>query len=372
MKILMLNYEYPPLGGGAAPITKAIAEKLVDKNHEVDILTMGFRGLKDEEYINGVHIYRVPSLRKKQGTCTTHEMLSYCISAALKMPGMLKENRYDINHTHFIIPTGIVSNLFHTTIPYLITTHGSNVPGYNPDRFGFQHMLIKPLWKKIVRNSACITSPTNYMKQLIQQNIDYKNIVIIPNGINPNSFSPKEKDNKILIVSRLLQRKGIQYVIEAMQDINSYNLVICGDGPYRKTLEKKAEKLKIQHKVHFRGFISNSELKNEYETSAIFVLPSISENFPVVLLEAMSAGCAVITSNTTGCREAVGNAGLLVEPDNSSDIREKILFLIKNDDIRKKLAQKSLERVQYELNWDILIKKYISCYENILDIMPSV
>jgi glycosyltransferase involved in cell wall biosynthesis len=372
MKILMLNYEYPPLGGGAAPVTQAIAEKLVNKNHEVDILTMGFRDLKREEYINGVHIYRVPSLRKKQGTCTTHEMLSYCISAALKMPGLLKENRYDINHTHFIIPTGIISNLFQTTLPYLITTHGSDVPGYNPDRFGFQHTMIKPIWKKIVRNSACITSPTKYMKQLIQRNIDYNNIVIIPNGINPENFSPQEKDHKILIVSRLLERKGIQYVLEAMKDISGYNLVICGDGPYRKNLEKKTEQLKIQNKVHFRGFISHSELKKEYETSAIFILTSVSENFPVVLLEAMSAGCAVITSNTTGCREAVGNAGLLVEPTNSSDIRQKLMFLIGNDDIRKKLARNSLERIRTELNWDILIKKYITCYENILDSTSSV
>jgi glycosyltransferase involved in cell wall biosynthesis len=86
----------------------------------------------------------------------------------------------------------------------------------------------------------------------------------------------------------------------------------------------------------------------------------------------MAAGCAVITSNTTGCREAVGNAGLLVEPTNSTDIRQKLMFLIGNDDIRKQFSRKSLERIRTELNWDIIIRKYITCYENILDETSSV
>ena len=116
MRILMLNYEYPPLGGGASPVTKSLSEELVKLGHSVDVVTMGFKGLKRKEEINGVTVYRVPSIRKEQGVCQTHEMLSYCYSAWRFLPKLLKENEYDINHTHFIIPTGVSTWIIKTSL----------------------------------------------------------------------------------------------------------------------------------------------------------------------------------------------------------------------------------------------------------------
>jgi glycosyltransferase involved in cell wall biosynthesis len=359
----MLNYEYPPLGGGAAPVTKSIAEKLVELHHDVDVLTMGFQDLNKEELINGVHIIRVPSFRKNRVTCNTGEMGTYCCSAWKTLHALLKKNRYDINHTHFIIPTGIVSYLYKSQIPYIITAHGSDVPGYNPDRFGFQHIISRPIWKKVVTGSSCITSPSNYLKELIQQNTHYPRIQVIPNGINSDLYNPKEKENKILVVSRLLKRKGIQHVIEAMQGIRDYQLVICGDGPYRYELEQKVKKMNLDNTVKFLGYVENEQLISEFETSSIFILPSASESFGMVLLEAMASGCAVISSNDTGCPETIGDAGLVVQSGNVEDIHNTLSFLIQNDDLIKKFALKGRNRAKNEFNWDTIIMQYIKCYE---------
>lgn len=367
MKILMLNYEYPPLGGGAAPVTKQLSEELVRIGHTVDVVTMGFNDLPQKESINGVNIYRVPCIRKKREMCTTHEMLSYCISATRLAKELMKTKKYDLNHTHFIIPTGIVSYLNRKRIPYIVTLHGSDVPGYNPDRFAYQHMLAKPFWKKIIKNSSCMTSPTSHLKDLmLSEYSEAKKVEIIPNGINPGQFTPKEKDNKILVVTRLFERKGVQYVIEAMKHIDGYKLTICGNGPYRKTLEKQISELGLTDRVNLLGYVNDEKLKEEYETSAIFVLPSSSENFPVVLLEAMASGCSIVTTNVTGCPEVVGDSALLVRPKSSEDIAQALTTLTQNYILRRELGIRARIRVENDYSWDKIAENYVRIYESVI------
>lgn len=369
MRVLMLNYEYPPLGGGASPITKSLSEELVQLGHCIDVVTMGFKGLKQKEEVNKVMVYRVPSIRKEQGVCQTHEMLSYCYSAYRFLPKLLKENKYDICHTHFIIPTGIVSYLNKNKLPYIITSHGSDVPNYNPDRFGVQHTLLKPLWNEIVKKAACITSPSQYLKNLILENFKDEDhspkIKIIPNGIHPEHFISGNKEKKILVVTRLFERKGVQHVIEAMRDIKDYHLVICGDGPYREKLEHLISKLNYSN-IHLLGHVSSERLQEEYETSSIFVLPSSAENFPVVLLEAMAAKCSIITANSTGCPEVVGDTALLVEPKNSDTIRDALLRLIHDDELRENMRYKTYQRLLENFTWDDIAKRYTSVYNEMI------
>lgn len=362
----MMNYEYPPLGGGAAPVTKSLAEELVYQGHEVDVVTMGYKGLPMEETINGVSVYRVPSIRKKIEISKFHEMLTYCISSTRFLPTLLKENEYDINHTHFIIPTGAVSGLFYKQLPFIITTHGSDVPGHNKDRFQFQHKLFKPISTAILNKASYVTSPSAYLKGEIIENFGVRKISIIPNGISINTCLPKEKGNKILTVSRLFKGKGIQYVIEAMKEIEGFEYVICGDGPYRSELEKQIERLHLGHKVKMRGFLKGEALKKEYESSKIFVFPSIAESFGMVLIEAMLAGCAVITSATTGCAEVVGDTALLVQPKDAEAIKKQLLTLIEDNKLCNKLGKRGRERVEREYSWPSVSHKYINLYNEVL------
>lgn len=366
MRILMLNYEYPPLGGGAAPVTKSLSEELVRQGHEVDVVTMGYKGLPKEEDISGVQVYRVPSIRKKLEMCTFHEMFSYCVSASRFLPKLLKENDYDINHTHFIIPTGAVSSLYHKTIPYIVTAHGSDVPGHNHDRFQFQHILFKPFSTAILDKASYVTSPSNYLKGEIIRIFGERRIAVIPNGIFADAYPPGKKEKTLLTVSRLFEMKGIQYVIEAMKEIEELKYIICGDGQYRPQLEKLVERLHLEHKVKFRGHLKPEQLKKEYESAAIFVLPSVSENFPVVLLEAMSAGCACITSNTTGCAEVVGDTALLVPPKDSEAIKEQLLTLMNDPGKCRELGERGRERVEQHFAWSSVTKEYLNLYEKVL------
>ena len=171
MKILTLSYEFPPLGGGGAKVVYGLTKELVKLGHEVDLVTMGFRGLPKYEEINGTNIYRVPCFRNRESICSTHEMVSYALSAIPFAVRLVKRKQYEINHTHFILPDGFVSYLLKKMIklPYIITAHGSDVPGYNPDRFIIDHKILSPLWKKIVYNADQIVCLSESLKSLVQK-----------------------------------------------------------------------------------------------------------------------------------------------------------------------------------------------------------
>ena len=368
MKILMLNYEYPPVGGGGATVSAQLCEHLVQLGHSVDVVTMRHKNLPHEETINGVNIFRIPSYRRRADICKTHEMATYLIGGRKPALKLAQQNQYDIIHAHFIIPTGPLVQYIHkhTGIPYLITCHGSDVPGYNPDRFDFQHKLLMPFWKKLVRSVTTLVSPSQSLCNLMKSHCPELEISIIPNGYEIETFKTNRKrNNSILMCSRLLQRKGFQYAIEAVRDIQlDWQVHIVGEGPFRPTLEAMAEGSKTP--ITFHGWLDRDDpkLKELYETSAIFVFPSEMENFPTVLLEAMSAGCAIITSTAGGCPEVVGDSGLLIEPKNTAAIREKLLYLIEKEDVRLDLANRAIRRVQL-FTWPQVTKKYFDIFQHI-------
>lgn len=369
MKILTLNYEYPPAGGGGATVTAQLCEHLVQRGHQVDVVTMRYRDFPHKETHNGVRIFRFPSWRPRADICRTHEMATYLLGAWQPALKLAQKERYDIIHAHFIIPTSPLARRLHrkTGTPYLITCHGSDVPGYNPDRFSLAHKLLMPTWKKLVQDADALASPSKALAKLMQSHCPKLDITIIPNGYEITSFDPhREKKKTILLCSRLLPRKGFQYVIEAVKDLTlDWDVHIIGDGPYLETLKAQAADSKTP--VIFHGWLDRDDpqFRELYETSSIFVFPSEMENFPTVLLEAMSAGLAVITSTAGGCPEVVGDAALLVEPKNPAAIRSQLLALIEAPDKRNDLAKQGVSHVR-QFSWQTISERYLALYKKLI------
>src|SRR3989338_5659635 len=343
LRILVLNYEFPPLGGGASPVSYEIAKGYVKLGHSVDVVTMGFKGLPAHEKKDGINIYRVPCLRSKKEICHPWEQLTYIISAKRFLKNHLKTHSYDINHTHFIIPTGIISLWLKKKygLPYIITSHGSDVPGYNPDRFKILHTFTKPTLKKILDSSKGVFTSSFYLANLIKINVESSTPVnVIREGFDHNKFKPRPKKKIILSTGRLLDRKGFQYLIRSVQNKSyGYDLHICGMGPMMSTLKELAKDSRT--KIVFHGWLENNsgEYKNLIERSEIYCLLSSQENSSISLLEAMSAGCVLITSNATGCKETVGKAGFTVEAKNINEIRKILSYISKNPSISKKYGK---------------------------------
>jgi glycosyltransferase involved in cell wall biosynthesis len=369
MKILMLCYEFPPLGGGGAKVVFGLSKELVRLGHEVDVVTMGFRGLPKHETLNGVNVYRVPCIRRKESLCTSIEMVSYLITAIPKVIQLIRQRNYDLNHTHFVFPDGVIALLAKrlTQLSYIITAHGSDVPGYNPHRFIWEHRFLFPLWNKVAQYASQITCPSENLKSLVLKHNSKLPIRVVPNGIDLDKFDPgRPKQKRVLGVTRMFERKGVQYILKAVEGLDlNHEIHIVGDGPYLETLRRLADDLKVD--VKFWGQLDNAlgPLIELYETSDIFILASEAENFPIVLLEAMAAGLAIITTQGTGCAEVIGDAGLLIEPRDPESLRNAVVRLAKDPALCGQLGRLARKRLETRFGWSAVADQYLDLYKSL-------
>ena len=363
MRVLVINYEYAPLGGGASQQTKGICEGISEKGYYLDIVTMHYKGLPRITRKNNMTIYRVSAFRKHAGTSDTFEMFFYLVSAYAKCRQLIKKNKYDFVHAHFILPTGVLALLLKKQygLRYLVSTHGSDVPGYNPDRFKLQHRLYSPIWKSIVKNAEFIASPSEFFKDMILKIYKADNIKVVGNGIYFKEIKQKKKEKIIIYTGRHFRRKGIQYLIRACSNLpKDWKLVITGEGNYTGQLKDLAKKTDAN--IEFPGWISREELTDLYRKSSILVLPSNEESFGLVIAEAMMHGNAVITTRGTACEEVAKGYGILVDKESAAQIRKALYSLIENPGKLKHYQNLAVKRAK-EFSWPYIVNNYLEIYK---------
>src|SRR5262245_19877667 len=314
-----------------------IARRLADKGHRVDVVTMAYRGLSAHDLVGGVHVSRIPGMRLRLSSCSFLAMIPYVLLAPWRIIRMARSGNYRFSHVHFIYPDGVVAWLTKrfTGLPYIITAHGSDVPGYNPNRFRLLHVLLKPVWRRITTDADLIICPSAAIESLIKASNPHARTEIIPNGIDLEKFHPQPKvPKRLLVVTRMFERKGVQFLLKALEGLpGEFDVHVVGDGPYLDTLQSLAAELGVRAK--FYGYMDNdsADLRNLYETASIFAFTSESENFPIVLLEAMAAGAAIVTTSGTGCAEVVGDTALLVPPRDAEALRAALEKLSRDPDL---------------------------------------
>lgn len=374
MRILMLNYEFPPIGGGGATSTFFLARHLAQLGHEVDVVTMSARGARRCETVGGITIYRVPSLRSRPEICHTREMVTYVLTGLFQAARLASSRAYDVTHAHFIVPTGPIACALRrlSRLPYVLTARGSDVPGHNPDRFQRDHALLSPAWRYLVRDADAVTALTHDLRRRIQRLVPAVTVHVIPNGVSAlstrrgdtlDSVPVAERARRVLVATRLHPFKGVQYLLEAVaRQRLHYELHIVGDGPYRQPLEELATRLGVR--ARFWGWLDRGrpELGELYRRCGIFVLPSEREGASAALLEAMAEGLAIIATDSTGAPELVGPAGLLVPPRDSAGLAAALETFSRNPRLVAEYGQRARERVQTHFDWNVVAERYTAVY----------
>jgi glycosyltransferase involved in cell wall biosynthesis len=372
MRILTLSYEFPPIGGGGGGVVRGLAAELVKQGHAVDVVTMGFRGVPAQETVEGIRVRRVDCGRKLESKCTAREALRYVVGARPVVRAMLRENRYDFAHVHFIFPDGLVARteVAPRGIPFIITAHGSDVPGYNPKLFfRLVHPFLHLPWRWVTRRAAAIVSPSRTLAALIEKVGPGVPVHVIPNGIDENRFRPAEKRDEILVATRLVERKGVQYLLHALAGGKiAWPVTVIGSGEYGPQLIALNQSLGSPARM--AGWLSNesAEFKSLLERAAIYLLPSDFENFPVSLLEAMSAGCAIVTTSGHGCEEVVGDAAALVTPGSTDrercirELRETLTALTTDRARTAALGARARRRLDDNFAWNAVARRYVELY----------
>jgi glycosyltransferase involved in cell wall biosynthesis len=377
MRILTLSYEFPPIGGGGSGVVKGLSRELVRMGHTVDVVTMGFRDLPREEIVDGVAVYRVDCGRRSESKCTAREAFRYIRKARAVVRDLLATRHYDFVHTHFILPDGLVAwrEVAPLGIPFIITAHGSDVPGYNP-KFFFKiaHPLLKIVWRRIARSAAEIVSPSETLARMIEAMGPGVPVRVIPNGIDTDKYHAAEKKDQILVATRLVERKGVQYLLRALAGANiPWPTIVVGSGEYQAELIRLNEELGRPAKLV--GWLNNEskEFRDLLEQSAIYVLPSDFENFPVALLEAMAAGSAIVTTKGHGCEEVVGDSAELVTPGAQApercvqELRTALERLTNDRAYCAELGARARRRLDDNFAWTAVARRYLEVYERQLD-----
>ena len=381
MRILFFNYEFPPLGGGAANANKYILQeysRIADL--DVDLITSSI----DKEYHlekigNNINIHRIPIGKNENNLHyqSAKEILMYLWGAYWFSRKLAKKNKYALSHSFFTVPCGFISLLikWNYKIPYIVSLRGSDVPGYS-NRFTFLDKFIKPITRLIWKNSSAVIANSQGLRELALKTNSKQEIGVIYNGIDIADFAPdygKRPTDKLIVTlgaSRITTRKGIEYLIKAFKKLvpkyPSIYLKAMGDGDEKNNLENLTKEFGLAENIEFIGRIPREKTTPFYQEASIFVLPSLNEGMSNAMLEALSAGLPLLATDTGGTKEIVedGKNGFIIKMKDSDDIADKIEILIKNAELRMKMGNESRKKAE-KMSWENVAKDYFDLYGKI-------
>lgn len=372
MKILVVSHEFPPIGGGGANACYFLTKGFAERGHQVTLVTANYQGLPEEEVNNGVHIIRVNALRCHREHCSFKEMLSYLMKALPLAERLYKMEKFNICLCFFGIPSGPIGYVLKKKykLPYVIRFGGGDVPGFQK-RFTKVYKLIGPAIKVIWKNADALIANSQELTDMALGFYNKRDFQIIYNGVDIETFYPKKKEMdeefKILFASRLIERKGLQYVIPQLKKIQQsvdkkVRLIVVGDGPYRDELENLVKQYEAQEMILFEGQKNREEMLSYYQNADLFILPSNNEGMPNVVLEAMACGLPIIMTPCGGSSALIEGNGYIAERNAFGDV---IVKMINNISLCRDMGGNSKRRIDSFFTWDKVVEKYLSIMGNI-------
>jgi len=280
----------------------------------VHVLTAGMRHLPKQSTEEGMEIHRLRAFRQREDTCSVPEMALWVATA---IPAALSEiHRWkpDLIHAHFAVPTGVVALVAHqvTGVPYVLTAHLGDVPGGVPDQTGTLFRWIKPLTVPIWKSATAVTAVSSFVSGLASKAYQLSPQVIF-NGIAlpPAPVLEIRQPTRLLMVGRMSVQKNPLVAIRALGLLRMipWKCAILGDGPLLAGARAEAERLGIADRIDFPGWASAAEVSRVMQASEILLMPSLSEGLPMVAIEALTRGLALVGSRIGGLSDVAQESG---------------------------------------------------------------
>ncbi|MHC4185142.1 MAG: glycosyltransferase family 4 protein [Planctomycetota bacterium] len=333
-RILMLNYEFPPIGGGAGNAHLYLLKEYSRHSElKVDVLTSApTSGFHEEEFSKNITVYKIGLHKKNLHFWRKVEVIEWLVKAHFYYRKLIGANSYDLVHAFFGFPSGWLCYRSASRLPYIISLRGSDVPGYNI-RLGLDYKLLAGLFRRIWGGAAAVVANSQGLRDLAQDFMPALEIKVIPNGIDIENFEPPEgrivrKPIQLLTVCRLISRKRIDLLIRAAARAKELNLDIhlnlVGEGNLMEPLQRLANELHLTDSVFFMGRVAAERMPQVYRDNDIFLMSSAHEGMSNAMLEAMASGLPIITTECEGVEELITDNGIVVEEADSAVIAKAI------------------------------------------------
>jgi glycosyltransferase involved in cell wall biosynthesis len=340
MRIMVLNYEFPPMGGGGGRIAADFCRSLASFGHDVQVHSSRHPSLPAREVRDGYTIIRSFALRQRLHTCSVPEMAAYLILTLAPTLKHVCTWKPDVLHVHFAVPTGVIGWIIHrlTGIPYLLSVQLGDVPGGVPEQTDHLFRWIKPLTRPIWQAAAAITAPARHIQRLAEQHYDVP-IEVIPNGLDLTAAgvlpSAPSMPVRLIFAGRLSLQKNPLFLLESLSRVKHlpWRLEILGDGPLRFAAQKLATELGLASKVFFHGWLTPEQVLAIMQTSDILVLPSLAEGLPLVGVQALASGLAILGTQVGGISDVVqpGQNGFLVPVNDMQAFADRLQFMLDHE-----------------------------------------
>ncbi|MBI3963773.1 MAG: glycosyltransferase [Candidatus Kerfeldbacteria bacterium] len=371
MRILMLNSEYPPVGGGAATATAELLRTFTHHDLTVDLVTAAADDRAvDEAVSERIVVHRVPI---GQGPTSYHRqstghIIRYYRAGREKVAELLRGKTYDLIHAFFTVPAGRIAYEHRRELPYLVSLRGSDVPGFSA-KHRLATTVLRPMIRSIWRHAAAVVANSEGLRTLALRTAPQQPIIVIPNGVDADRFSPRDARTvngplRLLTVARLTPRKRIDDLLRAIVAKPEWTLTVVGDGEGRAHLASLSHRLGVHGRTTFTGGVPRASLPAIYRSHDVYVLPSSNEGMSNTILEAMASGVPIVTTDTGGARELVHlENGRIVPVGNVKALMDAIA-VYEDAATRTAAAQASRERA-LDLSWNVVARAYEEQYRRI-------
>lgn len=383
MRVCMFSTTFPRFQGDMyANFIYLLARKLVEKGVIVKVVCSHSHGIQRENEMEGIEIFRyrymIPEGRQRLtyegGMLATLTKNSWSILLipffmfSFFLKGLEVGKSCDLIHAHWTI-SGLIALLVGKWYkkPIVLTVHGSDINVLNKKYF------LKLVNRFILsRMDAVIAVSPTLKKRIEEMGVPQEKLSYISNGVDTGEFYPAPVDfpipKRILWVGRMSKEKGLDVLIKAMKEIlrevPQAQLTLVGDGPEREVIEQMIEEYHLTRHIYLEGFQSHREVSKYFRESHIFVLPSIREGFPLVILEALASGLPCVASNVGGVKVVIeeGLNGYLVSPSNAEELSRKVVKLLKSVAVVKKMGERAREKIVAHYSWDKIADRTLVLY----------
>ena len=373
--LLILNFEFPPIGGGAANANYYLLKEYANNDQlKIDVLTSAPKpGFFKETFSKNITIYKVGLHKKNLHYWRKIEVIEWLLKAGFYYRRMLRRTGYDLVHAFFGFPTGWLCYKTAGMLPYIISLRGSDVPGYNI-RLGLDYKLTAGLFRRIWSSAAMVVANSSGLRNLALQFMPSLDITVIPNGIDTGKFYPSDSRNpgkpmRLLTVSRLIERKRIDILIKAVRRAKEHGvdvtLNIAGEGNLGGSLRKLSRELDISDKIFFLGRIAAEKMPELYRNNDVFVMSSAHEGMSNAMLEAIASSLPIITTDCEGVEELITDNGIIVGRPDAESFVEAFKTLTEDDNSYKQMSTAAREQAEM-LDWNSVARQYLDCYNKVL------